>query len=61
MNFFDCPIYIQLYIIDEGSFVILIVRTYVFHMLRTYVMILWIGLSFDKMHFTCILVDLGCV
>ena len=40
MNFFDCPIYIQLYIIDEGSFVILIVRTYVFHMLRTYVMIL---------------------
>ena len=40
------------------------VRTYVIHLLGTYVTILSfyvIGLSFDKTHFTYILVDLGCV
>ena len=36
------------------------VRTYMSHLLGTYVTIL-IGLSFDKTHFTCIWVDLGRV
>ena len=38
-----------------------IVRTYVFHLLEHMSLFYVIGLSFDKTHFTCIWVDLGCV
>ena len=38
-----------------------IVRTYVNHLLEHMSLFYVIVLSFDKTHFTCIWVDLGCV
>ena len=37
-----------------------IVSTYVIYLLGTYVIILCNWLMFDKIHFTCIWIDLGC-
>jgi len=48
--------------IAERKMIVTPIRTYVFHLLRTYVILLCNWLIFwQNAHFTCIWVDLGCV